>query len=66
MFRRDPLRLTLEQVGEALGRDTTSLLPLARQALAHGSGINGQLVRRIPQMAGPIRAALSLRLIGQQ
>ncbi|RJF71144.1 class A beta-lactamase-related serine hydrolase [Deinococcus cavernae] len=36
MFRRDPLRQTLSQVGDALGCDVTASVPLARQALAHG------------------------------
>lgn len=39
LFRRDPLRLTLAQVGEALGRDVSSTASLARHALAHGGVI---------------------------
>ena len=39
MFRRDPLRQTLTQVGEALGQNVSPLTPLARQAFAHGGVI---------------------------
>lgn len=79
MFRRDPLRLTLEQVGEALGRDTTSLLPLARQALGHGGvigvsragrqqvwgagGVPGSGVFELASVTKPFTSALAASLI---
>jgi len=39
---------------------------MGREALAHGTGIDGQLIRRMPKMAGPVRALISLRLVCQQ
>ena len=46
MFRRDPWRPLLAEVGGALGRDVTDQVALARQALVHGGviGVAGDTI----------------------